>query len=224
MSDAAIPRPFSTPGEAGLVEALRSGDEAAFGMLFEKYHASLVRLALMYVADRAAAEEVAQETWLAVLQGLDRFEGRASLKTWIFTILINRAKTRGQRESRSVPFSALETDEVDAGEPALDPDRFLPRQESARWAGHWKDDPRRWDDLPETRILSQETLACIRQAIEALPPNQQRAIILRDIDGFSAQEVCNILEISETNQRVLLHRARSKVRQALEKYLGEGIP
>lgn len=224
MSDTAGPKTFNALAEAGLVDALRSGDDSAFEVLFEKHHTALVRLALMYVSDRAVAEEVAQETWLGVLHGLDRFEGRASLKTWIFTILINRAKTRGLRESRSLPFSALGDADADGpDEPAVAPERFLTRQESAGWAGHWREDPRRWDDLPETRVLSQETLGCIRQAIDALPLNQQRVITLRDVDGFSAEEVCNILEISETNQRVLLHRARSKVRQALEKYLGEAL-
>ena len=208
--------------EAALVAALRSGDEAAFTALFEKHHASLVRLAMVYVSDRAVAEEVAQETWLGVLQGLKRFEGRSSLKTWIFTILINRAKTRGQRESRSIPFSDLGEADSDSDEPALDPSRFFSPSESPQSAGHWKIMPRPWDDLPEARVLSGESGEVIRAAIATLPPAQRQVITLRDIEGFSAEDACNILEISETNQRVLLHRARSKVRRALEQYFDEG--
>ena len=208
--------------EAALVAALRSGDEAAFAALFEKHHAALVRLAMIYVSDRAVAEEVAQETWLGVLQGLKRFEGRSSLKTWIFTILINRAKTRGQRESRSTPFSDLGQADSDSDEPALNPDRFLSPAEPPGPAGHWKTAPRSWDDLPEARALSRESGEVIRAAIATLPPAQRQAITLRDVEGFGAEEVCNILEISETNQRVLLHRARSKVRRALEQYFDEG--
>ncbi len=203
-----------------LLAALRRGDEAAFMALYEKHHAGLVRLAGLYVNDRAQAEEVAAETWLGVLNGLKRFEGRSSLKTWIFTILINRAKTRGQRESRSIPFSAL--GETDSDEPAVDPDRFLPADDP-QWANHWKDDVNSWEGMPEARALNKETGEHIRQAIAALPPVQQQVITLRDVQGFSAEEVCNILEISETNQRVLLHRARSKVRQALEAYFDESI-
>ncbi len=204
--------------DAELVAALRQGDESAFAALFEKHHAALVRLAMMYVSDRGVAEEVAQETWLGVLQGLDRFEGRSALKTWIYTILINRAKTRGQREHRSIPFSAL--GDADSDEPAVDPDRFV-SSDSPQWANHWRIEPHSWDDVPESRVLTKETGERVRRAIEALPPNQRQVITLRDIDGFAAEEVCNILEISETNQRVLLHRARAKVRRALEKYFEE---
>ncbi len=207
--------------EAELLTALRQGDETAFQTLFEKYHPSLVRLATVYANDRAAAEEVAQETWLGVLKGLDRFEGRSSLKTWIFTILTNRAKTRGQRESRSVPFSALAGAEAESDDPAVEPDRFIQPHESAALAGHWSQRPRSWEDLPEAHALTQETGAHLRAAIDSLPPVQRQVITLRDLEGFSAEEVCNILEISETNQRVLLHRARSKVRQALERYFDE---
>jgi RNA polymerase sigma-70 factor, ECF subfamily len=207
--------------EADLLAALRHGDEAAFQTLFEKYHPALVRLATVYANDRAAAEEVAQETWLGVLKGLDRFEGRSSLKTWIFTILVNRAKTRGQRESRSIPFSALVSAESDSDEPTVSADRFSQPGDPLDSAGHWTQRPRNWEDLPEAHALSQETSAKVRAAIQTLPPVQRQVITLRDIDGFSAEEACNILEISETNQRVLLHRARAKVRRALEQYFDQ---
>jgi RNA polymerase sigma-70 factor (ECF subfamily) len=178
----------------------------------------MVRLARMFVRDRAVAEEVAQEAWLAALQGLDRFEGRSSLKTWLFRILTNRAKTRAEREARSVPFSAL----AGAGgedEPAVDPDRFLGPGE--REPGAWASPPRPWETLPEERLVSQETLGRVGAAIEALPDAQREVIRLRDVEGWSAQEVCDALGITDGNQRVLLHRARSRVRQALEDYLGE---
>ena len=195
--------------ERQLVAALRSGDEAAFRDLINRYHASLVRVARMYVPTRALAEEVAQETWLAVLQGIDRFEGRSSLKTWIFRILTNRAKTRGMREGRSLPFSSLERDE-----PAVDPSRF--RDPEDGWPGHWSAPPR---EFPEERLLAAETRQVIQDALDKLPETQRTVITLRDVDGWSADEVCNALTLSETNQRVLLHRARSTVRAALERYL-----
>lgn len=200
-----------------LVVALRRGDEDAFAALIARYHSSLVRLASVFVGSNTVAEEVAQDTWLGVLQGIDRFEGRSSLKTWIFSILSNRAKTRGQRESRSVPFSTLGTFEDSPDEPSVEPERFRPVGE--RWAGGWVSFPRSWDDLPEECLLSRETRAHVRDAIAALPASQREVITLRDVEGWAADEVCNVLGISETNQRVLLHRARSKVRRALERYL-----
>ena len=206
--------------DARLVEALRRGDEAAFVSLVERYHQALLRVARLYVAQPAVAEEVVQETWLGLLQGLERFEARSSLKTWLFRILTNRAKTRAGREGRSVPFSALEAAAAEPAEPAVEPERFLPADRPG--AGHWASLPRRWDDVPETRLLSAETRAQLDAAIAALPPSQQLVISLRDVEGWSADEVCNALAITETNQRVLLHRARSKVRRALERYLAEG--
>lgn len=203
--------------ETVLIEALRRRDEAAFVDLVERYHASLIRLAQLYVADRAAAEEVVQDTWLGVLKGIDRFEGRSSFKTWLFRILTNTAKTRGVREARSVPFSTLFDAESEAAEPTVTPDRFVSPDE--QWAGSWSIEPGAWNDQPETRLLSRETLTHIRSAIDALPPAQREVITLRDIEGWSSDEVCNALDITETNQRVLLHRARSKVRTALEDYL-----
>ena len=202
-----------------LIEQLRSGNEAAFVALIDRYATAMLRLAMVYVTAWAVAEEVVQETWLAVLEGLNRFEGRSSLKTWMFRILTNCAKTRAQREGRSIPLSSLSDMDTDYHEPAIDPDRFLPADH--QWPGHWVSFPAKWEEMPEDRLLSQETRACIDRAIEALPPNQRVIITLRDIEGWKAEETCTFLGISEVNQRVLLHRARSKVRGVLEKYFEE---
>ena len=199
-----------------MIAALRAGDENAFAALMREYNGMLLRVAQIYVASRAVAEDVVQETWIAVLNGIDRFEGRSSLKTWIFRILTNIAKTRGQREGRSVPFSALERPEA-VPEAAVDADRFLPADHE-RWPGHWAAKP---EPFPEDKLLAGETLAIVERAIEELPPAQRAVISLRDVQGWSAEETCNALGVSETNQRVLLHRARSKVRRALEDYLSE---
>lgn len=195
------------------VERLRNGDEPAFSTLVEQLQGSLTRVARQYVRDQEIAGEVVQETWLGVLRGLDRFEGRSSLKTWIFRILVNRARSRSVREARSVALSNL-----DADGPAVDPERFL---ETGPHAGHWASRPASWEGLPEHTILARETLERVQQAIDQLSPNQREVIILRDIEGWSPPEICNVLEISETNQRVLLHRARSNVRRILEQYLSE---
>ena len=200
--------------EAELLEALRAGDEDAFAELVREYHPSLVRVARIYVPTQAAAEEVAAETWLAVLNGLDRFEGRSSLRTWIFRILTNIAKTRAVRDGRTLPFSALQ-DPARVPEAAVDADRFLD-PEHPRWPGHWAARPEAW---PEDALIASETRDVIAEAIEALPASQRTVITLRDVQGWSSDEVRNALDLSETNQRVLLHRARSKVRAALESYL-----
>lgn len=202
-----------------LVEALRSGNESAFVSLIDRYHTSMLRLAMIFVPSQAVAEEVVQETWMGVLQGLDRFEGRSSLKTWIFRILTNRAKTRAQREGRSVPFSSLSEFTSELHEPAVEPERF--KGPDQQWPGHWVSFPRSWDEIPEERIISQETMTCIQEAIDILPPRQREVITLRDIEGCSSDEACNLLGVSEVNQRVLLHRARSRVRRALERYFEE---
>ena len=207
---------IASPDDLRLVKALRAGDEAAFVSLIDDYQTSLLRLAMIYVPDRAVAEDVVQETWLGVLKGIDRFEGRSSLKTWIFRIMTNIAKTRGKREARSVPFSALDGDDAESSGPTVAPDRFLPA-DHPRWPNHWDVGPCRWD-FPEDRLLSREALDVVSRAIEALSPKQREVITLRDVEGWPSEEVCNVLEISETNQRVLLHRARAKVRQALERY------
>lgn len=203
--------------EAGIVEALRQGDEAAFAEVFDRYHTALVRTALIYVNNPTAAEEVAQETWLAVFKGVRRFEGRSSLKTWIFSILVNRAKTHAQRESR---YALLDWDDADSDEPTVSPDRFS-RDDLSGAPRHWISPPGSWDTIPEDRLLSLELRGCIQQAIDALVPNQRLVITLRDVEGLSSEAVCNILDVSETNQRVLLHRARARVRQAVETYLSE---
>jgi RNA polymerase sigma-70 factor (ECF subfamily) len=217
--DAPIAAP-ATGQEIALVEALRRGDEKAFASLIDMYHSSLLRLAMSYVATKEQAEDVVQETWLGVLNGIDRFEGRSSLKTWIFRILVNRAKTKGVRERRSVPFSSLESD-ADDKEPAVDPSRF---QEGTRSSGYWSAPPESWEGIPEDRLLSGETRAVVDDAIAMLPAMQRAVITLRDVRGFTAQEACEVLGLSEANQRVLLHRARSKVRAHLEEYLGSPEP
>jgi RNA polymerase sigma-70 factor, ECF subfamily len=197
-----------------LVAALKRGDEAAFMDLVEELGPMLLRVARMYVPSTAVAEEVVQETWIGVLNGIDRFEGRSSLKTWIFRILANIAKTRGERERRSIPFSSAARAAAD--EPSVDPDRFLPA--GVEQARAWALGPVPWPG-PEESLLSGETLDVILAAIEKLPPAQREVITLRDVDGWSSEEVRNAMEISETNQRVLLHRARSKVRGAIEQHL-----
>ncbi|MDP9243335.1 MAG: sigma-70 family RNA polymerase sigma factor [Actinomycetota bacterium] len=201
------------------MEALRRGDEGAFKTLVERYSPSLLRIAMMYTPSRAVAEDVVQETWLGVLNGLDRFEGRSSLKTWIFRILTNRAKTRGTRERRSIPFSAFADPAGEGPEPAVDPSRFYGADD--RFPHGWVSFPESWDGVPEERLLSSETLERITAAIESLSGAQREVITLRDVEGWTSAEVCNHLGISETNQRVLLHRARAKVRRALEEYLAE---
>ncbi len=197
-----------------LLRALRAGDETAFVELVERYSGSLLRVATTIVGSRAVAEEVVQETWLGVLRGLDRFEGRASLKTWLFRILTNSAKTRAMRERRSVPFSSLVRAETEYDERTVDADRFLPADHE-RWPGHWAVPPR----APEASLLGAETQRVIRQAIDELPEAQRTVITLRDVGGWDAEEVCEVLELTDGNQRVLLHRARSRVRAALEEYL-----
>ncbi len=203
--------------ELELIEALRKGEETAFSTLIEHYHGRLLRLAQTFVSNQAVAEEVVQDTWMAVLEGIHRFEGRSSLKTWIFQILKNLAKTKGKREHRYVPFSdvASSTDQEEVG--TMEPERF---HTSGHLTGHWAIPPTTWDEnTPERLLVSKESLAQIEQAIQTLPPNQRQVIILHDIEGSDSEEVCQILNITSTNQRVLLHRARSKVRQALNQYL-----
>jgi RNA polymerase sigma-70 factor (ECF subfamily) len=192
--------------DASLVEGLRAGDEAAFKALMREYGGAMLRVAQMYVSSRAVAEEVVQDAWIGVLRGIGRFEGRSSLKTWLFRIVANTAKTRGVREARSIPFTSLGDD----SEGSVDPDRFLGSGE--RFPGHWA-------VPPEGRVLATEAMGVIERAVEALPPAQRAVITLRDIQGLSSEEVRNALDLTETNQRVLLHRARSKVRNALEEYM-----
>jgi RNA polymerase sigma-70 factor, ECF subfamily len=202
--------------DAQLVEALRRGDGMAFRQLIDAHSPALMRVARGYVGSRAVAEEVVQETWLAVLRGVERFEGRSSLKTWIFRILTNVASARASRERRSVPFSSLAAREVAGGQTVVDPERFLPAGDEC-WPGHWASAPTTWQ-TPEEGLLSAETRQLIVAAIEQLPVAQRTVISLRDIEGWPSEEVCSVLEISAGNQRVLLHRARAKVRNLLEAY------
>jgi RNA polymerase sigma-70 factor, ECF subfamily len=201
--------------DAVLVAALREGDEAAFSWLVDRYDAMLRRLARNYVSSAAVAGEVVQETWLAVLLGIDRFEGRSSLKTWLFRILMNKARTRGVRERRSVPVSSIGDDDFDT--PGFGPDRFRPPDDPEA-AGHWASLPSRWEDQPQERLASRETLDLVQDSIAALPANLRQVLVLRDIEGWSSGEVCDVLSLSPSNQRVLLHRARARVRRDLESY------
>lgn len=193
--------------------ALEDRDERAFVELVNRYQAALLRLALVHCRSRAVAEEVVQETWLGVLRGIERFEGRSSFKTWLFRILVNRARTRSELEGRTIPFSSL-----DREEPSVAADRFF-GPDHPEWPGHWSVPPRSWGSSPEGELLSKETLELVEQAIAALAPAQREVITLRDVDGWTSEEVCNVLGITETNQRVLLHRARAKVRAGLERHL-----
>lgn len=199
-----------------LVEALKSGDESAFEELVSQFYAQMLRVAMIYVSDSRLAEEVVQETWIGVLRGLGRFEGRSSLKTWIFSILMNRAKTLAQREGRYIHFAEF----ADPGEsePAVPAERFEAPGNS-EWVNHWISVPRNWNEIPEEKLISSETLSYVNKIIDTLPLGQRDVITLRDVEGWSSADVCNVLGVSETNQRVLLHRARSKVRRALEDYL-----
>jgi len=203
--------------DSAQLQALRRGDERAFEQLVQEHHGSIVRIAQLFVDDRVIAEEVAQEAWVGLLKGLNRFEGRSSIKTWLFTIVSNLAKTRGKREKRIVPFSFFDRYVQDTDDPAVPPERFLPAGDP--FAGHWAEFPASWEGDPVRFALNTEMGRYLEAAVGMLPEQQQMVLALRDIEGWSAVEVCNALEIAETNQRVMLHRARSKVRRALEEYL-----
>jgi RNA polymerase sigma-70 factor, ECF subfamily len=199
------------------LQALRSGDEFAFRNLVKQYHSTMFRLAMIYSPSRAIAEETVQETWLAVLRGLDGFAGRASLRTWICRILVNIARRRAGAESKTLPFSTLDdTHDV----PAVPADRFF---DSGPLAGHWKVERGDWSRMPEDKLLSRELQDIVGQAISQLPPTQREVITLRDVEGWTPSEVSELLQIADGNQRVLLHRARSRVRQALEDYLAPPV-
>jgi RNA polymerase sigma-70 factor, ECF subfamily len=211
--------PEAMPGQPdkALIAALCDGDERAFAALVDRHTPAMLRVAMAYVPSRAVAEEVVQETWIAVMRGIGDFEGRSSLKTWIFRILTNVAMRGGSRERRSVPFAAFAAAE-DTGEPSVDPDRFL-APDHELFPGHWAIMPARWP-TPEEGLLAGETRAVIAAAIEALPKAQRTVLALRDVEGWSSEEVCAALDISAGNQRILLHRARTRVRAALEDYFG----
>jgi RNA polymerase sigma-70 factor (ECF subfamily) len=205
-----VQAPRASASDLELVERLRAHDEAAFMELVEKLTPSMRRVARMFVSSDAVADEVVQEAWVGVLKGLPGYEGRASLRTWIFRILVNIAKGRGQREARSVPFATLAGDDLDA--PAFDAAAFDN-------AGSWSTLPFDWRGMPDERVTGRETLAVIGRAIAALPPMQAEVIRLRDVLGWSSDEVRNALDLTDTNQRVLLHRARAKVRAAVEEHM-----
>lgn len=198
-----------------LVELLRAGDEAAFCDLVRRHNTAMVRFAETFVRSRAIAEEVAQEAWLGVIKGIDRFEGRSSLSTWIFRIVANIARTRGERERRTMHTVTLSHELADG--PSVATERFQERP------GHgvWADPPARWSDLPDERLLTKNTFERVAAAASDLSENQRRVFVLRDVEGWSSAEVCDLLELSEVNQRVLLHRARSQIRAALEDELGQ---
>jgi RNA polymerase sigma-70 factor, ECF subfamily len=194
--------------DEGLLRRLRAGDEGAFVTLVERHNGAMLRLALSFVPSRAVAEEVVQDTWLAALRGLAAFEGRSSLKTWLFTILVNRARTTGVRESRSVPIA-------DAG-PVVDASRFGPD-------GGWATPPEHWIEEAEDRIDAVKLSDLLRVVLDTLPERQREVVRLRDVEELTSADVCEVLAISEANQRVLLHRGRARLRQALESELG-GAP
>ncbi|ABS25759.1 RNA polymerase, sigma-24 subunit, ECF subfamily [Anaeromyxobacter sp. Fw109-5] len=198
-------------GDSELVALVRTGDRTAFGALVRRHGGALLRFARVFVRASSVAEEVVQETWMAVLEGLDGFEGRASFKTWLYRILANQARTRASREGRSIPFSALA--ETGGDDRAVDPDRFDA-------AGMWRDPPVGWtDETPERLALEAETRGVMESAVAGLPPAQRAVLVLRDEDGLETEEICNLLGLTVTNQRVLLHRARTRVRQAIEAHM-----
>lgn len=202
--------------DALVVAALRRGDELVFTQVVNAYSSSLLRLAQDFVRTRSVAEEVVQETWLAVLDGIDRFEGRSTFKTWLFRILVNKAKTRGVREARTVPFSSLA---AEGDEAAVPEERF--RGADNEWPGHWASPPRALDTVPDERLLAKEVRQRIAGALGTLPESQRIVVTLRDVAGWNAEEVCDVLGLSEVNQRVLLHRGRAKLRAAFEQYIEE---
>jgi RNA polymerase sigma-70 factor (ECF subfamily) len=200
--------------DAVLLAGLRAGDEQAFAALVRRHGAALLRHARTFVRSETVAEDVVQETWLAVVTGVERFEGRALLRTWLYGIVANRGRTRALRERRSVPFSSLVRDELDGDRGELALDRFQPR-------GGWAIAPQPW---PDEQYETRETLAVVRDAIDALPPVQREVVRLRDVEGWDPAEICAKLGISAGNQRVLLHRGRTRVRAALEQELAAPAP
>jgi RNA polymerase sigma-70 factor, ECF subfamily len=203
--------------ETELIAALRAGSEAAFITLVERYHTGMLRLARLYMRDPGLAEDVVQEAWLGVLRGLAGFQARSSLKTWIFRIVLNAARTRAAREQRVIPFSATGAAWAEGAEPAVEPERF--RGGDEQWPGGWVSFPPSWGEAPEQRLVAAEVRQLLSKSIEQLPPAQREVVVLRDVQGWTAQEVCHVLELSEANQRVLLHRGRSKLRRGLAHYL-----
>lgn len=206
--------------DGSLVAGFRGGDEVAFTTLVDKYSPLLLRIACFHVDSRDIAEEVVQDAWVSVLRSIDGFEGRSSFKTWLCVIVTNAARKRAARERRSVPFSSLQT--AAAGEPDSDAARFF-GADHPRWADCWSTIVQSWEDVPEERLLGREAIGAVQIAAESLPAQQRTVFMLRDVHGLSANEVCNALGLSDSNQRVLLHRARTHVRRSLERYFDEGV-
>jgi RNA polymerase sigma-70 factor (ECF subfamily) len=204
------------PADAELVGLLRARDEAAFALVLDAWSPGLLRLARSFVSTPDSAAECVQDAWLAVIEGIDRFEGRAALRTWVYRILVNTAKRRGVREGRSVPWSSLGPEDG----PTVDPARFQGPDEP--FPGHWRELPVPWP-TPEDATLAAETRALVGAAVAGLPERQRVVLTLRDVQGYAADEVCSILEITPTYQRVLLHRARAHVRGRLESYHARAV-
>jgi RNA polymerase sigma-70 factor (ECF subfamily) len=203
----------SLPDDPELARRLGDREEVAFAMVLDAWSPGMLQLARSFVTTDDSASEVLQDTWVAVMTGVGSFEGRSSLRTWVYRILVNTAKRRGQRESRIVPWSSWTPDAAEADGPTVDPSRFQGPTED--YPGHWRAFPQQW---PEDQVLAGETRAIVRAAMEGLPVRQRIVMTLRDVEGCSSEEVCTILEISAANQRVLLHRARATVRAAVEAY------
>ena len=214
MAEPAVASAPATASDEQLVAALRDGDERTFRELYERSYPMMKRVARGYVASDAVAEEIVQDTWMAIVTGIERFEGRSALGTWMFSILTNQAKTHGARERRALPFACVAP--ADAEDPAVDSDRF--QKDDEAWPGHWATPPRPWQK-PERRLLSLEARDRLKEALAQLPERQRLIVVLRDVEGLSAEEVCDRLELSQENQRVLLHRGRSRLRALLEAYL-----
>jgi RNA polymerase sigma-70 factor, ECF subfamily len=201
-----------------LLDRLRAGDEATFMQLVDRYGGAMRSVALRYVSS-GAVDDVVQDAWLGVITSLERFEGRSSLKTWIMSILKHTAYNRARKEGRAIPFSSFSRDEATGNEPSVPAERFSGPGE--RWVGHWVSAPRDVGEHPEHQLLAREAFESATRCIASLPPAQRAVIVLRDVHGWDSSEVCEHLAITETNQRVLLHRARSKVRAALETHFEE---
>src|SRR3954464_7833400 len=212
--------PLRVDDDGDLVAGLKRGDEAAFVTLVQRYQRPLLRLAIVYCRNLAVAEEIVQDTWLGVIRGIGKFEERAAFKTWLFQILVNRARTRAAQEGRAGSFASLDVEAEAPAEPAVPAERF--RGADDKWANNWAVPPHSWGggagESTDARLLASETMELVTRAISTLPPAQQQVITLRDVEGWPAEDVCNVLMISQTNQRVLLHRARSRVRALLEKH------
>jgi RNA polymerase sigma-70 factor (ECF subfamily) len=213
-AEQALADPPASASDEQIVAALRAGDEGTFRELFERSYPMMKRVARGYVASDAVAEEIVQDTWMAIVTGIERFEGRSALGTWMFSILTNQAKTHSARERRALPFASVAPADVE--EPAVGSDRFQTDDEA--WPGHWAAPPRPWQK-PERRLLSLEARDQLKEALAQLPERQRLIVVLRDVEGLSAEEVCDLLELSQENQRVLLHRGRSRLRGFLEEYV-----